>query len=257
MSSTHQISIIDHLPTREGYDRWAAVYDEEQNPLVMLEHPHVDALLGPITPGLRIADIGCGTGRHAIRLAMQGAEVVALDFSREMLNRAQTKLANLAPGALAGDAPQLQWWGVGTGGRVRFVQHDLAHPLPIESHSFDRVLCSLVLDHIPDLAFLFAEMKRICKPHSQGGVIVVSNMHPALMLRGVQARFTDPLTGRETRPASCPHQISDYLMAAISVGLIIDHLSEHAVDDDLAKRCPRAEKYLGWPLLLMIRLRPE
>jgi len=37
--------------------------------------------------------------------------------------------------------------------------------------------------------------------------------------------------------------------------LTIDHLSEYAVDHELAARCPRAEKYLGWPLLLMMRLR--
>jgi malonyl-CoA O-methyltransferase len=80
-------------------------------------------------------------------------------------------------------------------------------------------------------------------------------MHPAMMLRGVQARFTDPASGRETRPASQPNQISDYVMAALHAGLTIDHFSEHSVDPDLAQRVPRAEKYLGWPILLMMRLR--
>jgi hypothetical protein len=109
------------------------------------------------------------------------------------------------------------------------------------------------MDHIADLQNLFAELGRICDP---AGHVVVSNMHPSLMLRGVQARFTDPATGRETRPESYPHQISDYVMAALRAGLRIDHLSEHAVDPGLARRCPRAEKYVGWPLLLMMRLRP-
>ena len=57
-------------------------------------------------------------------------------------------------------------------------------------------------------------------------------------------RFTDPATGRETRPASCPHQLSDYVMAAIDAGLRINHLSEHAVDEALARTSPRAVKYL-------------
>ena len=80
-------------------------------------------------------------------------------------------------------------------------------------------------------------------------------MHPALMLRGLQARFVDPQTRRETRPASCPHQISDYLTAALRAGLELDHISEHFVDDDLVARSPRAGKYLGWPMLLAMRFR--
>jgi ubiquinone/menaquinone biosynthesis C-methylase UbiE len=223
---------FDQLPVREGYDRWAAIYDDEDNPLVAIEQPQIDALLGEVR-GLTVADIGCGTGRHALRLAKAGARVTALDFSRQMLSRARAK-----PGAES----------------INFIQHDLAHPLPLDSGTFDRVLCSLVLDHIANLDFLFAELKRICRP-APGGAIVISIMHPAMMLRGIQARFTDPSTGRETRPESCPHQISDYVMAAASGGLSFDHMSEHRADESLAARCPRAAKYVGWPLLLMFRLR--
>lgn len=237
-SNAAQNLVIDHLPTREGYDRWASIYDDEQNPLVLMEQPHVDALLGKVR-GLRIADIGCGTGRHTVRLLERGAAVTAIDFSSQMLDRARAKINRMIDGA--------------AGGMVDFVQHDLGHPLPLRDHMFDRVLCGLVLDHIPNLALAFAEFKRICKPD---GFIVVSIMHPALMLKGVQARFTDPVTGRETRPQSCPHQICNYVMAASQAGLTINHISEHAVDQTIAARCPRAEKYLGWPLLLMMRLVP-
>jgi malonyl-CoA O-methyltransferase len=231
MSTDPEPPMIDHLSTREGYDRWAAVYDHEENPLVALEGPLVDDLLGDVG-GLDTLDVGCGTGRHALRLAAKGARVQAVDFSEEMLARARAK-----PGAKA----------------VTFRAHDLARPLPFADRSFDRVLCGLVLDHIANLEGLFREMKRVCRPT---GWVVVSVMHPAMMLRGVQARFTDPETGRETRPASCPHQLSDYIMAAIRAGLTLDHLSEHAVDAELAGRVVRARKYLGWLLLVVIRLTP-
>lgn len=222
---------IDLLTTRDGYDRWAAIYDDEDNALIALEEPQVSRLLGDVT-GLAIADIGCGTGRHTLRLAAAGAHVTALDFSAAMLARARAK-----PHADA----------------VRWVRHDLTQPLPLTNAAFDRVVCFLVLDHIPDPAGLFAECRRICRPD---GFILISVMHPAMMLRGIQARFTDPATGRETRPASCTHQLSDYVMAAVRAGLRIDHLSEHAVDETLAARSPRAGKYLHWPMLLMMGLRP-
>lgn len=231
-SASEQPNEVDHLPTSEGYNRWAAIYDVEGNPLVAMEEPHVDVLLGEVR-GLNVLDLGCGTGRHSLRLVTRGAHVTALDFSKGMLDQARRKTRDLP---------------------INFIQHDLAVPLPLPDRSFDRVLCGLVLDHIADLPKLFGEMKRVCKPWPDG-VIVVSVMHPAMMLRGVQARFVDPQTGRETRPASVANLISDYVMAAINAGLAIDHLSEHAVDAELAQRAPRAEKYVGWPLLLMMRLR--
>jgi ubiquinone/menaquinone biosynthesis C-methylase UbiE len=222
---------VDLLSTKDGYDLWAAIYDEDDNPLIAIEEPLVDRLLGDIR-GLAIADIGCGTGRHAIRLAAAGAAVQALDFSAGMLERARAKAQGLD---------------------VCFRVHDLAQPLPFTSESFDRVVCGLVIDHIADLAGLFREMHRICRP---SGFVVVSVMHPAMMLRGVQARFRDPATGKEIRPASCTHQLSDYIMAAVQAGFILDHLSEHVVDEVLANRLERARRYLGWPLLFLMRLTP-
>lgn len=224
-------SEIDHLSTRDGYNHWAAVYDDEQNPLVGMEEPWVARLLGDVR-GLSVLDVGCGTGRHSLPLAAAGAVVHALDFSEEMLARGREK-----PGAA----------------NVEFRAHDLAVPLPFGDRAFDRVLCGLVIDHIADLGLLFRELRRVCR---DSGFAVVSTMHPAMMLRGVQARFHDPVSGRETRPASCPHQISDYVMAAARAGWAFDHLSEHTVDEALAGRMERAQKYLGWPLLFLMRLVP-
>jgi malonyl-CoA O-methyltransferase len=221
---------IEHeeLPTRTGYDRWAEVYDGEDNPLVLLEEEHIGRLLGDMA-GLAVADIGCGTGRHTFRLATSRARVTAVDFSEAMLERARVK-----PGAEA----------------ITFIRHDLALPLPLPAAAFDRVLCCLVVEHIADLESFFRELGRVCKPD---GLVVVSALHPAMNLRGVQARFIDPATGRRVSPHSYPHQIADYVMAALRAGLALDHLSEHAVDTTLAARSPRGNKYLGWPLLLLMR----
>jgi malonyl-CoA O-methyltransferase len=82
-------------------------------------------------------------------------------------------------------------------------------------------------------------------------------MHPAMSLRGVQARFIDPGSGRRISPASHAHQISDYLMAAVRAGLILEQVSEYSMDAALAARSPRAGKYLGWPMLLLLKLAPH
>jgi len=227
----NQALALEHevLPTRAGYDRWAEIYDGEDNPLVFLEEEHIGRLIGDVV-GLAVADIGCGTGRHAVRLAKAGARVTAVDFSEAMLDRARAK-----PGAEA----------------VAFIRHDLAEALPLQAEAFDRILCCLVMDHIADLDHFFGELRRLCK---RDGSVVVSVMHPAMNLRGVQARFIDPATGGRVSPRSYSHQICDYVMAAQRAGLAVDLLSEHAVDEMLAERSPRGRKYLGWPMLLLLRL---
>jgi malonyl-CoA O-methyltransferase len=231
-SSAPGLSGVDVVPTRAGYDRWAQVYDNEDNPLILLEEQHIGPLIGHVA-GLNVADIGCGTGRHALRLAAAGAQVTAVDFSPAMLEQARAK-----PGAET----------------VQFVCHDLAEPLPWKNASFDRVLCCLVLDHIANLHGFFGELRRLCRT---SGFVVVSVMHPAMLLKGVQARFIDEPSGRRVSPQSYPHQIADYLTAALGSGLTLDRLSEHVVDAVLAVRSPRGRKYLDWPMLLLMRFIPR
>jgi malonyl-CoA O-methyltransferase len=222
-------TFIEYLSTQEGYDRWSAIYDTDGNPLVALEEPLVDHLLGDIRQRV-VIDLGCGTGRHSIRMSRAGARVIGVDFSERMLAKAREKAAGL---------------------NISFHTGDLLHRLPFADKSFDRVVCGLVLDHIPTLDQFFGEIQRLCK---SDGCAIVSVMHPAMMLRGVQARFWDPATGREVRPASQGHQISDYVMAAVRSGFQLEHLSEHTVDQALADRLVRAERYLNWPILLVMKL---
>jgi ubiquinone/menaquinone biosynthesis C-methylase UbiE len=117
------------VETRAGYDRWSEVYDNDQNPLTALEERNFPAMLGDVS-NLTIADVGCGTGRHAFRLAAAGAKVVGIDFSSGMMRKARSKSRSE---------------------RVHFVAADLLQSLPLTSEVFDRVICCLVLDHIRDL----------------------------------------------------------------------------------------------------------
>ena len=174
--------------TQSGYDRWAPVYDCDGNPLQALEQPRVRALVGQVR-GQRVLDMGCGTGRHALWLAGEGADVIAVDFSQGMLDQARTK-----QGADA----------------VTWVVHDLHEPLPFKDNTFDTVVSGLVLEHIRDLSVFFTQAHRVL---NDGGQLVVSAMHPAMFLRDSQARFTDPDSGQVISPGSLPHTISDFLTA--------------------------------------------
>ena len=216
---------------RDGYDRWALVYDHDANPLPALEEPHVRAALGAVR-GLDVVDLGCGTGRHTAWLAEAGARVTALDFSDGMIERARRKVS---------------------AGTVRFLVHDLHEPLPFGDASFDTAVSGLVLEHLRDLRAFFTEVRRALRP---SGRAVVSAMHPAMFLRGSRARFTDPDSGAIVAPGSIHYRFGEVVMAAVSAGFAPLGIGEHAPDPGFAQRYPRAERYVGWPMLLVLVLRP-
>ena len=219
----------DLSAVRGGYDRWAEVYDHDANPLQALEGPAVRAAVGAVR-GSAALDLGCGTGRHALWLAAQGAAVTAVDFSEGMLAVARGK-----PGA----------------GGVDFVAHDLHRPLPFADGSFDLVVSGLVLEHLRELDGFFAEAFRVVRP---GGRAVVSAMHPAMFLRGTQARFTDPSSGELVQPGSVNHAVGAFAMAALRAGFTLSDVQELAPDDAFAARHARAAKYVGWPMLVVLTM---
>lgn len=215
---------------REGYDRWAAVYDHDDNPLAALERPRMQEAVGDVR-GLDVLDLGCGTGRHAAWLAAAGARVTAVDFSKGMLAEARRTAG---------------------GGKIRFLAHDLHRPLPFRSGTFDRVISGLVLEHLRDLRGFFGEARRVVRSN---GRAVATAMHPAMFLKGSQARFTDPETGIVVQPGSLPHGIEDFVTAAEGAGFELEGIGEYAPDAEFAARHARAAKYVGWPMLVVMRMR--
>lgn len=215
---------------REGYDRWAPAYDAYDNPLVALEEPVVTRLCGE-PRGLTVADVGCGTGRHALRLADAGAEVTGVDFSTGMMDVLRSK---------------------GAGGRLRLVEHDLSAGVPLSSGGYDLVLCCLVLEHLPDLRGMVAELGRICRA---GGRVIVTDLHPSWTRRGLHARFREAEGAPKIQIEGEHHRVSDYLMAGVRSGLRLEEVDEHVMDEDTARQSRSARKYLGEPLLLSIAWR--
>jgi SAM-dependent methyltransferase len=112
-----------------------------------------------VGPGDRLLDLGCGFGRHAFEAARRGASVVALDAGPEEVAQVRgTFGAMVEAGELAADHPA-------TG-----VQGDALH-LPFPDGTFDRVIASEVLEHIPDDVAAMAELSRVLRP---GGTMAVT-----------------------------------------------------------------------------------
>ena len=79
---------------RQAYDQWADQYDTNANKTrdleaqalrhVLHQHPFTDVL-----------EIGCGTGKNSEWLVTRTQRVLAVDFSPQMLARAQDKIRAL------------------------------------------------------------------------------------------------------------------------------------------------------------------
>lgn len=108
-------------------------------------------LLG-LKPGDRVLDLGCGEGRHAHGLHMIGGlDVVGVDLDESSLAKARAGLKTL-PMPDAGET-----------GQTRFETGD-ATRLDFEDNTFDAVICSEVLEHLPDYGAAIEEMRRVLKP---------------------------------------------------------------------------------------------
>jgi ubiquinone/menaquinone biosynthesis C-methylase UbiE len=110
--------------------------------------------------GDKILDLGCGFGRHAFEAARRGACVVALDAGRdEVEGVAATFAAMVEAGELSSENLH-----------VAAVQGD-ALAIPFPDGTFDRVICSEVLEHIPDDIGAMRELARVLRP---GGTMAIT-----------------------------------------------------------------------------------
>lgn len=100
----------------------------------------------------KVLDVGCGIGQHSARLAKNGFQVIASDFSEDRVNVAK---ANIAAQSL--------------NEKVQFACEDLTN-LSFGSESFDCVLCWGVLMHIPEVEQAMSELTRVVKV---GGKLII------------------------------------------------------------------------------------
>ena len=197
-----------------AYDRWAETYDTDSNRTRELAG-EVLRLADLAIAGRDIVEIGCGTGGNTEWLATQAGSVTALDFSKEMLRRAATRV----------QYP-----------RLRFIQHDVRMSWPVPGESADLIIAMLVLEHVERLENVFAEAARTLRPRGQ---LFICELHPMRQLMGGQAQFSNTQTGeRELVPAFL-HNVSDFVNGGLASGFELDRLDEWRDSDAASNSIPR------------------
>jgi SAM-dependent methyltransferase len=223
--------LMSESDAKTGYRVWSTSYDEPGNPLIALEEPAVWSLIDalPLGPAL---DAACGTGRHARHLVARGHDVVGIDLTPEMLDRAR------------GAVPE-----------AVFVEGDLTD-LPADDDRFGLVVCGLALAHVADLDAAVGELARVLRPR---GRCVMSALHPFQAILGWHAPFADDAGARHFVREHA-HTHADYLAAFRSANLrLVNCLEpEFAAAEVEAKRraflnIPAAAlaAYVGLPAVLV------
>jgi ubiquinone/menaquinone biosynthesis C-methylase UbiE len=133
---------------RQFFDRIATEWDESEVEETYTRLQEIVTRLG-IEPGSTVLDVGTGTG-VLVPLLLEATDgkgqIVALDFSDEMLKRAKSK-----------------------GYPVFYVQGD-AQRLPFPPETFDWVICNAVFPHFPNKRRALNEASRVLR---EGGRLVI------------------------------------------------------------------------------------
>lgn len=202
---------------QQAYNTWAENYDVVQNKTRDLEARAIRNLIPP-GPYAEVIELGCGTGKNTEWLATQAGHLTAVDFSIEMMQKAQQKLP----------LPHLT-----------FRQADITQPWQFISTPADLLTCSLILEHIQDLGHVFAQAQRALRA---GGLFYIGELHPFKQYQGSKARFDTAASG--VFELECyVHHISDFTENARLHGFNCVRLQEW-FDEDNTSAAPRIVSFL-------------
>lgn len=209
-------------------DTYASGVDDVSNPAAS----ELLDLVGPVA-GRRVLDIACGHGVIARTLARRGAEVVGVDLSTALLERAR---------AIESTEPL----GIG------YVEGDVADPGLLAGERFDVATCNFGLSDIDDLDAALASVARLLEP---SGRFVASILHPCFAGAGdvsgswpTGSSYDDERRWRAEGERSTLRQVvganhrmlSTYVGALVGNGLAIDELREPRPEPSWAADRPLA-----------------
>ena len=196
---------------QQAYTDWSETYDQDRNLTRDLDETVTRGTLANLRCHSTL-ELGCGTGKNTALLASISQRVTAIDFSTGMIEKARQKLSS---------------------DNVIFIVADISQPWLFAAQSFDLIVCNLVLEHISDLPFIFAQASGVLP---ERGRFFVSELHPFRQYQGTQANFQR--SQQTTHIPAFVHHISDFIDAGQASELALSEMKEwwHAKDQNKPPR---------------------
>jgi len=136
-------------------------------------------LLG-VSEGQVMLDAGCGEGRHSFECIARGARVMSMDMDMESVRKARYTMAYMQT---SGQAHRE--------GRY-LVQIGDALSLPFRDETFDRIICSEVMEHVSDDSRACCELSRVLKTNGRIAITVPTFISEFLFDALTYEYFTSP-----------------------------------------------------------------
>lgn len=193
------------MNNQQAYNEWSKNYDTVRNRTRDIEALALRKSI-VISEPLNILELGCGTGKNTEWLVSKAKHLIGADFSVEMLDKAKAKV---------------------TANNVEFRQLDLRESWKFSDNQFDLITCSLALEHIENIDFIFQEASRVLQ---KGGRFYIGELHPFKQYAGTKARFE---IENETFELECfVHNVSEFFEVGKNNDFEIVELKEWFDDDD-------------------------
>ncbi len=189
---------------QQSYNSWSEIYDTNINKTRDLDKKATIQTLSKYN-FRAVLELGCGTGKNTVFLLQKAKNIIAIDFSEKMLQKAKEKIKHK---------------------NVNFQKADINKRWAVNNSSFDLITCSLTLEHIENIDFIFNQAYQKLKPE---GHFFVCELHPYKQYTGSKARYETP-NGIELLE-TYTHHVSDYLSAAQNSNLQLIELNEWFDED--------------------------
>lgn len=216
--------------------------DPAQNPMYFQMKDLLWESLGDLN-GLHVLDLGCGHGWFSHLLRQAGADVLGVDGSASLLEHARHHYPD-----------------------INFVQADLALGLPPVDRQFDRVVSTMVLMDIPDLALLFKDIRQAL---ASMGRFIFTILHPCFFQYKIHfdeaaqvwyrrvTNYQDAQTWRIESFGGHNHyhrNLTYYTELIRANGMAITRL--HEPELTVPPDQENAEVVRRWPIMLFVEARP-
>ena len=187
------------MSIENAYNIWADQYDTNVNRTRDLDKKCTIETLNNLV-FKNVLELGCGTGKNTEWLLNKAERIIGLDFSQEMLNKAEEKISDK---------------------RVTFKKADLTKDWKIENNFADLITSSLTLEHIKNLDHIFSQANQKL---NKNGLFFISELHPFKQYSGSKAQYETENGTKELEVYV--HHISEYIDDAKNNGFQLIELKE-------------------------------
>lgn len=204
------------MDVKNDYNTWAKTYDSCVNTTRDEEMNIQKGILSGLYFS-QVLEIGCGTGKNTLSLLDISSKITAVDFAEAMLEKAKLKVKS---------------------NKVTFVNADVTKKWDFINDVYDLVSSSLILEHVSDIDFIFAEVSKVL---IKDGFFYIGELHPFKQYHGIKARY-ETFQGQTTLK-SYTHNISEFINCGIKNHFTCERIIE-GFDEHLEITIPRIIAFL-------------